>query len=251
MKISYLSKTIHPNKRFILPFLDNKNFLTKVKFSARMSSSEEEIIGPRKRKIPMVPKDSGKTKQQEIKNMPIRDNIIPVTQSDNSNKRISQKREQKSPGLPRQTKKKDQIDDPEKYAMDVINNMRELYKKDIEAQNNNKPSTYKIDNAESIYFSVIKKEAQEACIKTGILNEIRVWLEPLPDKSLPNPKIKRVLLDLLSNLKLNKNDLLKSGIGKIIHFYSKNSRESKEVRARASELIKKWKILVIREDLEE
>lgn len=95
---------------------------------------------------------------------------------------------------------------------------------------------------------IIRKETQESLIKLGILSELKLWLEPLPDNSLPNQKIKRAILDVLSTMKVTKSDLLNSGIGKIVHFYSKNPKEALEIRKKAATLIKKWKGMIIREE---
>lgn len=142
-------------------------------------------------------------------------------------------------------------DDLEKYAYDVIHRMKDCFKEDLRLNQQCKPSTVKIESIEDICSKIIKKEAREVLLKMGVLSELRTWLEPLPDNSLPNPKVKKWILDLLLTLKVSKSDLLSSGIGKIIHFYSKNPREAADVRRLASKVVKKWKSQVIKEELEE
>lgn len=151
----------------------------------------------------------------------------------------------------REKPKSRSVEDVDRYAYDVLNTMKDMYRRDCQASRENRPALLKIEGVDTIYQRVIKKETQEACIKLGVLGEIRVWLEPLPDNSLPNQKVKKVLLELLSNLRITKSDLLSSGVGRIVHFYSKNAKEAKDVRKMALDLLRKWKALVIREEMEE
>lgn len=139
----------------------------------------------------------------------------------------------------------------EKQAFELINKMRELYKNDLVLNQQMKPSTDRIANIDEIVSKIIKKELQEVLVKMGILKELKTWLEPLPDNSMPNLKIKRSILDALFNVRVTKEDLLESEIGKIIHFYSKNSKESIEIRKKATQLVKKWKGLVIKEETQQ
>ncbi|ELA42638.1 uncharacterized protein VICG_00390 [Vittaforma corneae ATCC 50505] len=142
-------------------------------------------------------------------------------------------------------------EDIEKYCYDVITEMKDFYKKDLDLNSESKPAHYKIDNIEHICSKIIKRGVQEIFVKMGILKELKVWLEPLPDNSLPNQKIKRAIMDLLINLRVSKADLLSSGIGKIVHFYSKNSREALDIRKMSLNVIKKWKSMIIKEEIEQ
>lgn len=142
-------------------------------------------------------------------------------------------------------------EDLEKYAYDVINCMKGCFNEDLRLNQQNKPSSRKIENIEDICSKIMRKKAREVLLRMGVLNELRTWLEPLPDNSLPNPKIKKWILDLLLNLRVSKSDLLASGIGKIVHFYSKNPKEATDVRKLASKVAKRWKTQIIKEELEE
>lgn len=142
-------------------------------------------------------------------------------------------------------------EDKEKYAFELINMMREVYKSDLISNQQMKPATKKIQSIDDISSKAIKKDMQDVLINMGILKELKIWLEPLPDNTMPNIKIKRSILDLLFNLKISKEDLLASGIGKIVHFYSKNSKETVEIRKKATQLVKKWKGQIIKEEVDD
>lgn len=172
------------------------------------------------------------------------ENPIPIPSSETKPRiRSASKSEKKS--------KKQKEEDKEKLAFELLSWMRELYKNDLQSNKQMKPATDKIQNIDQVVSKIIRKDMQEPLIEMGILKELKIWLEPLPDKTMPNIKIKRSILDLLSNLKITKNDLLNSGIGKIIHFYSKNSKEAIDIRKRATQLVKKWKSQILREEAEE
>lgn len=141
--------------------------------------------------------------------------------------------------------------DLEMYAYNLVNHMRSCFKEDQRLNEQNKPAFVKIENIEAICTRIMRKDAREALLKMGVLSELRTWLEPLPDNSLPNPKVKKWILDLLLSLKVSKSDLLSSGIGKIVNFYSRNPKEAVDVRKQASRVAKRWKAQVIREELEE
>lgn len=148
-------------------------------------------------------------------------------------------------------KKKVEAEDIEKLSYDLINQMREYYKRDLEHNKQNKPSFEKIEHVEEVCSKIIKKDWQEILVKMGILNELKIWLEPLADKSLPSPKIKQHILDLLYTMRVTKNDLLDCGIGKIVHFYAKNPKESLKIRKLAHKIMNRWKQRIIREEVGE
>jgi len=174
-------------------------------------------------------------------------------------------------------KKKEEI---ERTALEIVNDMKGFYKQDEilrsqqetlrsqqEASRSQQspgstklenpgsikvesPGSTKLENVDQLCERIMKAEIQEACIKFGVLNEIRIWLEPSAEGMLPSQGLKRKLLNLLQSLKIRKIDLLESQVGKIIHFYSKNGRESQEIRRMSRGLIDKWKKVVM-EDCEE
>ncbi|KAL6120279.1 hypothetical protein NUSPORA_03013 [Nucleospora cyclopteri] len=126
--------------------------------------------------------------------------------------------------------------------------MKQCYKTDLE-EKEGEIKLQKINNVERIANKILNNKFQEKCIEKGALKEIKHWLEPLPDNSLPNIKIRKTFLELLYNMKyVTKGDLLNSQVGKIVNFYAKNHRENNEIRKYARNLIGKWKSMIIREE---
>ena len=156
---------------------------------------------------------------------------------------------------PRERKKsssgKKKKTDPQQDAYKIINRMREIYAKDAELLAARRPGLNRLENVDEVCNRILRRETQDACVELGILDEIRIWLEPHRDGSLPNQKIKRALLDVLRHLRVRRSDLVRSGVGKIVHFYTKNPQETKEIRGMAHELMGRWKRVIIQEEQEE
>ncbi|KAF9599206.1 hypothetical protein IFM89_036251 [Coptis chinensis] len=91
-----------------------------------------------------------------------------------------------------------------------------------------------------------KKQYQLEFLDHGVLALLKYWLEPLPDGSLPNIAIRTAILEILSDYPVGleeshrREELRKSGIGKVIMFLSKYNEESTGNRRLARNLVYKW-----------
>ncbi|KAH3672650.1 hypothetical protein WICPIJ_010020 [Wickerhamomyces pijperi] len=89
--------------------------------------------------------------------------------------------------------------------------------------------------------SVLNKvNLYEVILDNNLLAEIRQWLEPLPDASLPSYEIQKELFAALVKLPINTNHLRESGIGKILLFYQKSKRVEPKIKRVADKLISDW-----------
>lgn len=78
------------------------------------------------------------------------------------------------------------------------------------------------------------------------MDVIQVWLEPLPDRSLPSLDIQGEMLDILDKLPIAGDQLRESGVGKIVFFYTKSPRIEPTIKRKADQLVGKWSRLVIK-----
>ncbi|OQS53998.1 IWS1 [Ecytonucleospora hepatopenaei] len=141
--------------------------------------------------------------------------------------------------------------DSDKFALDLIELMKSCYEKDLNKSKDNY-EVQKIKHINEICNKLLNTKYQEKCLFHGCLDQIKIWLEPLPDRSLPNVVIKKNLLEVLSHMKnITRSDLLNSQVGKIVNFYSKNPRENMEIRRMAKNCVSKWKNMIIMEENEE
>ncbi|KAL7220078.1 hypothetical protein ACSBR2_013019 [Camellia fascicularis] len=80
----------------------------------------------------------------------------------------------------------------------------------------------------------------------GVLTLLKTWLKPLPDGSLPNINICGAILRILTDFPIDlehydrREQLKKSGLGKVIMFLSKSDEETTANRRMAKALVDKW-----------
>ncbi len=67
-----------------------------------------------------------------------------------------------------------------------------------------------------------------------------MWLEPLPDKSLPSFSIQKILFSALTQLPIHTEHLRESGIGKVVLFYTKSSMPVESIKRQANLLVREW-----------
>lgn len=93
------------------------------------------------------------------------------------------------------------------------------------------------DNACSL---CLRSHWQQSILDSNLLEAVRRFLEPLPDKSLPALNIQRELFSALEKLRIDTISLKMSGLGKIVMFYSRNKRVEGDLRRRSERLIETW-----------
>ncbi|KAK8662173.1 hypothetical protein V6N13_091760 [Hibiscus sabdariffa] len=70
---------------------------------------------------------------------------------------------------------------------------------DIEFNRQNKPAIKKIQTLPLLTDFLSKKHLQQEFMDRGVLSLFKIWLEPLPDGSLPNATVRAWLLNLLTH----------------------------------------------------
>ncbi|CDS13022.1 hypothetical protein LRAMOSA05206 [Lichtheimia ramosa] len=149
----------------------------------------------------------------------------------------------------RKKKKVDEVD-LERSMDEEVSQLRDRMKmavdEDIMANNDRKPALAKIKMLNEVVSLMTHKRAQDAILDNQLLDMVRLWLEPLPDRSLPSLDIQNELLDALDKLPIVGDHLRESGVGKIVYFYQKSPRVDARVKRRAEQLVAKWSRLVIK-----
>lgn len=146
-------------------------------------------------------------------------------------------------------KKKKNEKSPAELALVVEGFMAELEvaaEEDAELNLNNKPAINKLKKLPLLIEVLSKKTLQQDFIDHGVLTLLKNWLEPLPDGSLPNMNIRTAILKILTDFPIDleqydrREQLKKSGLGKVIMFLSKSDEETTANRKLAKELVDKW-----------
>ncbi|KAL3635773.1 Transcription factor iws1 [Castilleja foliolosa] len=134
-------------------------------------------------------------------------------------------------------------------ALLVENVMAELEvvaEEDAELNRQRKPAINKLRKLSLLEDVLSKKQLQQEFLDHGVLTLLKNWLEPLPDGSLPNINIRAAVLKILNDFPIDleqydrREQLKKSGLGKVIMFLSKSGEETTSNRKLAKELVDKW-----------
>ncbi|KAK7252518.1 hypothetical protein RIF29_36513 [Crotalaria pallida] len=146
-------------------------------------------------------------------------------------------------------KKKKNERSPAEIALLVENVMAELEvtaEEDADLNRQGKPAINKLKKLPLLTEVLSKKQLQLEFLDHGVLTLLKNWLEPLPDGSLPNINIRTAILQILNDFPIDleqydrREQLKKSGLGKVIMFLSKSDEEIGVNRKLAKELVDKW-----------
>ncbi|KAG0747958.1 hypothetical protein G6F57_007284 [Rhizopus arrhizus] len=137
------------------------------------------------------------------------------------------------------------------HAMDdelssLRDRMRNACEKDAISNGNRQPALAKLKMLNEVTGTLTNKHLQDLILDNGLLDTIRLWLEPLPDRSLPSLDIQVAMLDILDRLPISGEHLRESGVGKIVYFYTKSPRIEQHIKRKADQLVAKWSRLVIK-----
>ncbi|KAI3875147.1 hypothetical protein MKX03_021641 [Papaver bracteatum] len=117
---------------------------------------------------------------------------------------------------------------------------------DAELNLDNKPAINKLDKLPLLMDVLSKKPLQLEFLDRGVLTLLKNWLEPLPDGSLPNITVRSGVLKILTDFRLDleeldrREELKRSGLGKVIMFLSRSDEETAGNRKLARDLVDKW-----------
>ncbi|CAO3668037.1 unnamed protein product [Rhizopus stolonifer] len=148
-------------------------------------------------------------------------------------------------------KKKRRDGEDIEHAMDdelseLRDRMKSACEKDTIANGNRQPALAKLKMLNEVSNTLTNKHLQDLILDNGLLEAIRLWVEPLPDRSLPSLDIQQAMLDILDRLPISGEHLRESGVGKIVYFYTKSPRIEQPIKRKADQLVAKWSRLVIK-----
>ncbi|KAK4700815.1 transcription factor SPN1, partial [Phenoliferia sp. Uapishka_3] len=117
---------------------------------------------------------------------------------------------------------------------------------DVEENEQGRFAINKLRMLHNVVDMMQKVALAESLIENGILDAVKKWLEPLPDKSLPAINIQRPLFEILRTLSIETSALKSSGIGKVVYFYTKCKRVEPFIQRMANQLVSDWMRPIIR-----
>lgn len=87
----------------------------------------------------------------------------------------------------------------------------------------------------------------QSIIDNNLLEGVRRWLEPLPDRSLPALDIQKEFFPVLKRMEfIDTNVLKESRLGRVVLFYTKSRRVSPDIARLANDLVSSWSRPIIK-----
>jgi len=151
----------------------------------------------------------------------------------------------------RQRKKKANEEVLDSFADDEVARLREVMNtaadEDIRANNEKQPATAKLKLLPEAMETLRKAALAQSMIDNNLLEAVRRWLEPLPDRSLPALNIQRELFNIIRKMEFIDSAVLKeSGLGRVVLFYTKCKRVTGDIGRIANELVSTWSRPIIK-----
>jgi len=132
-------------------------------------------------------------------------------------------------------------------AQELQKLMVDAYAQDMKDFEDNGPGLNRFTLLPTINSIMGKAYNQNSLLETGILQEIRLFLEPLPDGTLPIINIQRDLLQFMLQMPITIEFLRSSFVGRVVKFYATCPRITQEVQKMAEQLVSRWTQLVTRQ----
>jgi len=127
---------------------------------------------------------------------------------------------------------------------EFMDKIRNAYDADEEAFHFKKPATNKLKLLDQLQAHATHAELQEKFVEKNLLDELARWLQPdKRDKSLPNIRIREVILSIVDKIRteyLDSNIIKDSGIGKMVYLYSVHPKETPANAKYAGQIMNKW-----------
>lgn len=145
---------------------------------------------------------------------------------------------------PKSSRRKADEDDLERMQDDRIdylkNKMIEAANLDVEKNSQGQIATEKLKLLREVMDTLSKADLAISILDNNLLEAVRLWLEPLPDASMPAYQIQKDLLLLLGSLPIKTDHLVASGIGKVLVFYQRSKRTEANLKKMVDKLIGEW-----------
>lgn len=135
-------------------------------------------------------------------------------------------------------------DDLERMQDDKIdqlkNMMIEAANLDVEKNSQGQIATEKLKLLKVVMDTLSKADLAISILDNNLLEAVRLWLEPLPDASMPAYQIQKELMQSLTTLPIKTDHLVASGIGKVLVFYQRSKRTEPNLKKIVDRLIGDW-----------
>jgi len=148
-------------------------------------------------------------------------------------------------------KKKDDEDVLDRYADEEVSRLREAMLAaaldDEQANREKLPATSKLRLLPQVMEVLRKNSLAQSIIDNNLLEGVRKWLEPLPDRSLPALDIQKEFFPILKKMEFIDTNVLKDArLGRVVIFYTKCKRVTPDIARLANDLVSTWSRPIIK-----
>lgn len=141
-------------------------------------------------------------------------------------------------------RKKANEDDIERMQDDKIDYLKDQMIKaanmDVEKNSTGQIATEKLKLLREVTDILSRADLAISILDNNLLEAVRLWLEPLPDASMPAYQIQKELIHALETLPIKTDHLVASGIGKVLVFYQRSRRTQPNLKKIVDRLIGDW-----------
>ncbi|WWC87996.1 uncharacterized protein L201_002898 [Kwoniella dendrophila CBS 6074] len=150
----------------------------------------------------------------------------------------------------RRKKKDDGEDIVDNYHDEICARLRDRMigaaDKDEAANRQKLPGTAKLAMLDEVMGVLRNTTLWQSIVDNGVLEAVKRWLEPLPDKSLPSVGIQKAIFEVLPKMDLDTTTLKECRLGPIVLFYTKTKRVTPQINRQADALVQSWSRPIIK-----
>ncbi|KAH9945150.1 uncharacterized protein BXZ73DRAFT_96140 [Epithele typhae] len=148
-------------------------------------------------------------------------------------------------------RRKDDEDVLDRFADEEVSRLKESMMAaaadDEQANREKLPAVSKLRLLPQVMEILRKSSLSQSIQDNNLLEGVRRWLEPLPDKSLPALDIQREFFAVLKKMDYIDTAVLKeSRVGRIVLFYTKCKRVTPDIQRAANDLVATWSRPIIK-----
>ncbi|KAG1725251.1 transcription factor iws1 [Suillus lakei] len=219
------------------PYVQERQAKPKRRVKRREDDEPRRVQKKRKRKQPLTEEDLNDLPPEKANKIRMDMQFDAILKPKKANR-------QKKP-------KKDDEEILDRFADEEVSRLREAMlgaAADDEQSNRDKlPATNKLKLLPQVMEVLRKQSLSQSIMDNNLLEGVRRWLEPLPDRSLPALNIQRDFFPILKRMEFIDSAVLKeSGLGRIVLFYTKCKRVTSDVQRLANELVSTWSRPIIK-----
>ncbi|KAI0309781.1 hypothetical protein OF83DRAFT_1071501 [Amylostereum chailletii] len=148
----------------------------------------------------------------------------------------------KKASRPRKRKKNEDVLD--QYADEEVSRLRDTMlaaaDEDNKANLKKLPATAKLRLLPQVMEVLRRGALWQSIVDNNLMEGVRRWLEPLPDRSLPALNIQKEFMDILPSLDIDTGVLRGSRLGRVVLFYTKCKRVTPDIARTATALVSAW-----------